>query len=157
PGRIWGSYRHFALSLPEPRPVQCGYVVQRIPGDLSTFRWVEGRASPKIKPENLIRIVYAALNFRDVMIATGKLALDPSASIKRNVDSLLGFEFVGFDENGQRIMGICPDRRKEENCSELCVQGLRNSIIKPLPRKVFKITEVEDAFRYMATGKHVGK
>ncbi|XP_014471355.1 PREDICTED: fatty acid synthase-like [Dinoponera quadriceps] len=110
PGRIWGSYRHFALSLPEPRPVQCGYVVQGIRGDLSTFRCVEGRASPEIKPENLIRIVYAALNFKDAMIATGKLALNPSASIERNVDSLIGLEFVGFDENRRRIMGICPNR-----------------------------------------------
>ncbi|XP_014481745.1 PREDICTED: fatty acid synthase-like [Dinoponera quadriceps] len=44
------------------------------------------------------------------MIATGKVALNSSASIERNVDSLIGLEFVGFDEKGRRIMGICPNR-----------------------------------------------
>jgi len=34
---------------------------------------------------------------------------------------------------------------------------LEKGIIKPLSRKVFKRNEVEAAFRYMATGKHIGK
>lgn len=27
---VWGSYKHFSLPLPEPRPVRCGYVVQEV-------------------------------------------------------------------------------------------------------------------------------
>ncbi|XP_014482327.1 PREDICTED: fatty acid synthase-like [Dinoponera quadriceps] len=108
PGNVWGSYRHFSLPLPEPRLVRCGYVVQKVRGDLSTLRWVEG--SHNIEPENLVRIVYTTLNFKDVMIATGKLALESLAPVGRDVDSLLGFEFVGIDSIGRRIMGICSDR-----------------------------------------------
>lgn len=36
-------------------------------------------------------------------------------------------------------------------------EGLKSGAIKPLVRKVFKKDEVETAFRYMATGKHIGK
>ncbi|XP_032664083.1 fatty acid synthase-like [Odontomachus brunneus] len=104
PGKIWGSYRHFPLPVPEPRPVQCGYVLQQTLGDLSTFRWVEGRVSANIK--HSINIVYATLNFKDIMIATGKLLLESFASIRRDVDSIFGYEVAGFDKSGQRIMGF---------------------------------------------------
>ncbi|XP_053214097.1 fatty acid synthase-like [Panonychus citri] len=36
-------------------------------------------------------------------------------------------------------------------------QGITSGTIKPLPRKVFKMNQVEEAFRFMATGKHIGK
>jgi len=36
-------------------------------------------------------------------------------------------------------------------------EGLKNGAIKPLVRKVFEKDELETAFRYMATGKHIGK
>ncbi|XP_024880437.1 fatty acid synthase-like, partial [Temnothorax curvispinosus] len=36
-------------------------------------------------------------------------------------------------------------------------EGLENGAIKPLCRKVFKRNEIEAAFRYMASGKHIGK
>ncbi|RZC42202.1 adh short, ADH zinc N and/or KR domain containing protein [Asbolus verrucosus] len=35
--------------------------------------------------------------------------------------------------------------------------GIKLGYVKPLPRTVFKIDEVEAAFRYMTTGKHIGK
>ncbi|KAI1303648.1 Fatty acid synthase [Halotydeus destructor] len=40
---------------------------------------------------------------------------------------------------------------------ELISEGLQLGFIKPLPRTVFHRDEVETAFRYMATGKHIGK
>lgn len=45
-------------------------------------------------------------------------------------------------------------RRNLTNC---VLEGLRNGAIKPLPRKVFEKTEIEDAFRYMMAGEHMGK
>lgn len=36
-------------------------------------------------------------------------------------------------------------------------EGLKNGAIKPLVRKVFEKDELEMAFRYMTTGKHIGK
>lgn len=36
-------------------------------------------------------------------------------------------------------------------------EGLKSGSIKPLKRHVFKKTEIEKAFRFMSTGKHIGK
>ncbi|KAJ8919480.1 hypothetical protein NQ315_002101, partial [Exocentrus adspersus] len=40
---------------------------------------------------------------------------------------------------------------------KLMLDGLKYGAIKPLNRTVFKYNEIEQAFRYMATGKHKGK
>ncbi|XP_011868859.1 PREDICTED: fatty acid synthase-like [Vollenhovia emeryi] len=40
---------------------------------------------------------------------------------------------------------------------EAITDYLEKGIIKPLSRKIFKRNEVEAAFRYMASGKHIGK
>lgn len=40
---------------------------------------------------------------------------------------------------------------------DLIKEDLRKGIIKPLHTTVFKVTEIENAFRYLSTGKHVGK
>jgi len=57
--------------------------------------------------EDLVHVVYSSLNFKDIMVATGKLTI-PSTSLKGRLFQYvpLGMEFVGFDANGQRIMGI---------------------------------------------------
>jgi fatty acid synthase, animal type len=73
----WGTYRH--LKLPEsdeiiPRESHC-YVDCRIKGDMTTLNWFEG----KIPQETIntdprcIQVKYSALNFRDVMQASGKI------------------------------------------------------------------------------------
>ncbi|KMQ82485.1 fatty acid synthase, partial [Lasius niger] len=109
-GNIWGSYRHFSLPSLEPKLVQSACVSQMVLGDLSTLCWVQSRI-PFVNDddeENLIRIVYAPLNFKDVMIASGRLYLELfSQSDESNKNSSIGMEFVGFNKNGQRIMGMC--------------------------------------------------
>ncbi|XP_072763442.1 fatty acid synthase-like [Anoplolepis gracilipes] len=112
-GSIWGSYRHFPLSLLEPKYVQSAYVSQMIQGDLSTLCWVEGRISfVNSNEEDLIRIVYAPINFKDIMTASGKLVSTSFESIAfdQNDSSLIGIEFVGYNKNGQRIMGLCSNK-----------------------------------------------
>ena len=76
-------------------------------GDLSTLCWMQSRISfvNNDDKENLIRVVYASINFRDIMIASGKLR-EYIADASNN-SSLIGMEFVGFNKNGQRIMGMC--------------------------------------------------
>ncbi|XP_025266595.1 fatty acid synthase-like isoform X1 [Camponotus floridanus] len=104
---IWGSYRHFPLSLLEPKLVQNAYVSQMVRGDLSTLCWMQSRISfVNNNKENLVRVVYASINFRDVMIASGRLAIE-SITTERNNNSLIGMEFAGFNKTGQRIMGLC--------------------------------------------------
>lgn len=40
---------------------------------------------------------------------------------------------------------------------DMLLEGIRNGSVKPLKRLCFKETEIEQAFRYMAAGKHIGK
>uniref|UniRef100_A0A336MX78 CSON007834 protein n=2 Tax=Culicoides sonorensis TaxID=179676 RepID=A0A336MX78_CULSO len=101
----WGSYRHLALNeVSEPRP-QTGhyYANTTMKGDLSSFTWFKGGLNTNAK--NIVKIRYSALNFRDVMIATGKLDLSLMYS-RLEQDCIIGFEFSGIDQNGKRVMGI---------------------------------------------------
>lgn len=41
--------------------------------------------------------------------------------------------------------------------SALLQAGIRDGVVKPLKCTVFPKSQVEDAFRYMAQGKHIGK
>lgn len=40
---------------------------------------------------------------------------------------------------------------------ELVEKDLRRGVIQPLHSTVFEVTELEKAYRYLSTGKHVGK
>lgn len=82
-------------------------------GDLSSLRWIE---SPlKFFHKNghnteLCSVYYTSLNFRDVMLATGKLPPDAIPGDMAMQDSILGIEFSGRDSSGRRVMGILPAR-----------------------------------------------
>ncbi|CAL8464659.1 g4194 [Coccomyxa elongata] len=71
-------------------------------GDLNTLRWVENEFDPA--PNMLhCEVIYGALNFKDVMLAYGKLNRDMMSN--GYVGCKLGFEFSGM-LNGRRIMGV---------------------------------------------------
>jgi fatty acid synthase len=40
---------------------------------------------------------------------------------------------------------------------ELVEQGIQNGIVRPLHSNVFHANEIEQAFRFMSQGKHMGK
>lgn len=44
-----------------------------------------------------------------------------------------------------------------EQAIALITQDLKRGIIQPLPTTVFAADDIENAFRYIATGKHMGK
>lgn len=50
--------------------------------------------------------------------------------------------------NLRRIMGILKD---------LIYDGIEKGVVRPIEQTCFKWNEVEDAFRYMSKGKHIGK
>lgn len=52
-----------------------------------------------------------------------------------------------------------PTRMLEEKktLKNLVMEGIIKGTVKPLPRSVFKRDQVEDAFRFMSSGKHIGK
>lgn len=49
-----------------------------------------------------------------------------------------------------------PPRVKQE-LMKIMMEGIKYGAVKPLNRTVFKYHEIEQAFRFMATGKHMGK
>lgn len=53
------------------------------------------------------------------------------------------------------LFGSQPSEKK--HIMDLLNDGISKGYVKPLVRKVFKMDQVEDAFRYMASGKHIGK
>ncbi|EZA53779.1 Fatty acid synthase [Ooceraea biroi] len=108
PGKVWGSYRHLPVDPLALKPVYHAFVNQLVPGDLSSLNWLQGALAPMdYQHQDLVHIIYAPINFKDVMIATGKVTVDSLASRGRLE---IGFEYVGIDNAGRRIMGICENR-----------------------------------------------
>ncbi|XP_043250638.1 fatty acid synthase-like [Colletes gigas] len=110
PGRVWGTYRHLPLPPLKHVPVPHGYVNIRVRGDLSSLEWMQGSIQPDINSKDLVKVVYSALNFRDVMLATGKLMPESITKVRELKDCLIGYEFSGIDTNGHRVMGFTKSR-----------------------------------------------
>ena len=81
-------------------------------GDLSSLKWIESplkyfNAAANMEKE-LCSVYYTSLNFRDIMLATGKLPPDAIPGDMALQECILGMEFSGRDKAGNRIMGILP-------------------------------------------------
>lgn len=99
----WGTYRHLTLKPKletKPRDTLCQLHIQRV-GDLSSFTWKGGVLNKPVF--DIVAVHYASINFRDVMMATGRLAIDTPSRLDTSV---LGLEFSGIDSNGDRVMGL---------------------------------------------------
>ena len=112
-----GSFRHFELSDErdnESVDTEHAYLNVTTRGDLSSLRWYEAQhkywtslpAAHKNPNEVLCSVYYAPLNFRDIMLATGKLPPDALPGDMALQDCILGLEFAGRDQNGKRVMGM---------------------------------------------------
>jgi len=123
----WGSFRHMLNPTTMEELVMGGdftqqympthesqlrnaYINMQSRGDLSSLQWMQS-------PEPFIRdakkqvhcqVSYAALNFRDIMLATGKLTPEAIPGYYKMQDGLLGMEFSGKDSKQQRWMGMVP-------------------------------------------------
>lgn len=92
----WGTYRHMLLSQ-KSKKTTYSYANTKITGDLSSFAWIE--RSPYDFSSNAVgstKVYYSALNFRDVVVATGRIVLDDFERMRQSC--LLGFEYSGVDE-----------------------------------------------------------
>ncbi|XP_050076401.1 fatty acid synthase-like [Anopheles maculipalpis] len=104
----WGCYRHFKL-LEEPRyesTTNHCFANCVKPGDLSSFTWMVGPLSEQPPKSPLVKVVYSSLNFKDVMIATGRLTLETFCTDRMEQECVLGFEYSGVTATGKRVMGI---------------------------------------------------
>ncbi|KAL6094787.1 fasn [Pungitius sinensis] len=110
----WGVFRHQLITqdLNEELTEQA-YVNVLTRGDLSSLRWIASplrhfvTSNPNVQ---LCRVYYSSLNFRDVMLATGKLPPDAIPGDLALQQCMLGMEFSGRDPVGQRVMGLLPAR-----------------------------------------------
>ncbi|XP_075224694.1 fatty acid synthase-like [Lycorma delicatula] len=116
-GGVWGSFRHLRLTNPTDKAslqVEHAYLNALTRGDLASLRWIEGPLT-FYKPENhpnkeLCTVYYAPLNFRDIMLASGKLPPDALPGDLAGQDCILGLEFTGRDTKGRRVMGMVDAR-----------------------------------------------
>lgn len=73
-------------------------------GDLSSLSWLGGPL--KSSGKNIVNIQYSSINFRDVMLATGRLSADIFNLSRFNSECVLGLEYSGVDKKGHRVMGM---------------------------------------------------
>lgn len=74
-------------------------------GDLSSFAWFQGPLDERKHP-NLVRVQFSSINFRDVMLATGRLSAEMFALSRLHKECVLGLEYAGVNGQGQRLMGM---------------------------------------------------
>lgn len=104
----WGTYRHLQVKsnmVMEPRTDHC-YANCLLKGDMSSIHWFNGpmQSQAELNDPECIRVQYAAINFRDVMQASGKISFDFLNRIQQQC--FVGFEFSGKKRNGKRVAGI---------------------------------------------------
>lgn len=104
----WGCFRHFQIeqNFAERSVLDHCYVNSLIKSDLSSLKWISGPFNYSRPKGELVKVQYAALNFRDVMLATGKLSADVFAENRMEHECVLGIEYSGVTTSGKRVMGM---------------------------------------------------
>lgn len=90
----------------EARPQSTHYYANVLRnGDLSSFSWLKGSLDQSAS-NDLVKIQYSSINFRDVMLATGRLSVEIFNLSRINRECVLGFEYSGTNSHGQKVMGM---------------------------------------------------
>lgn len=116
-----GSYRHLSFNVTDNDEdvmieVDDAYLNVVTRGDLTSLRWFDSQnkyweylpADMRDPNEQRCTIYYAPLNFRDIMLATGKLPPDALPGELALQDNIFGLEFSGRNQQGERVMGCVP-------------------------------------------------
>lgn len=114
----WGSYKHLTLPTDttiRPRSDHC-FVNLTSRGDMSSLTWMTGSLNPAT--DNLVKIHYAALNFRDIMVATMRISLDFEMENRIQRQYICGYEFSGIASGGRRVMGLAQSKAFATHMSE---------------------------------------
>ncbi|XP_055376639.1 fatty acid synthase [Condylostylus longicornis] len=121
----WGTFKHIKIESQSELPtlqVEHAYVNALVKGDLSSLKWIEGplaRQQTNSKSSNdleMCTVYYAPINFRDVMLSSGKLSADALPGDLAQQDCVLGLEFAGRDKSGNRIMAMVPAKSLATTC-----------------------------------------
>ena len=91
----------------------CPKCSNNLPMLLTGVRFFGNSAKLKLKlfftgSTELCTVHFTSLNFRDIMLATGKLPPDALPGNLAQQDCILGMEFSGTNQSGKRIMGLLP-------------------------------------------------
>jgi fatty acid synthase, animal type len=104
----WGSFKHLTLdkTVKTSRYNSHCYVDHKMYGNSSSVQWFNNPKNCQISDENVVRIHYAGLNAKDMIIASGKSPANCYGNITLDRQNLLGCEFTGVTNTGIQIMGI---------------------------------------------------
>ena len=114
-GNKFGAMRHLYLTEDDDHiETSEAYVNVMQRGDLSSLQWFDAKnlqvpfiVSKELKTtikRTQSDIYYSALNFKDVMMAIGRISPGPEGAL---IDCLIGFEFAGRDrETKERVFGM---------------------------------------------------
>jgi len=109
------SYRHLTMQNVDneiTKPTKHAFLNVLTRGDLSSLRWFESPNKnfdeKNSSKDYLCHVYYSPLNFRDVMLASGKLPPDALPGDLALEECILGLEFAGRDSKGRRLMGLLP-------------------------------------------------
>jgi fatty acid synthase len=138
---VWGCYRHVILTpdfIEENIKCQtdCALLNVKTIGDLSSFSWFKSKLANIIHEnidtnEVICSVNYASLNFKDVMLASGKLPLSSVPSRVKDRSCVIGIEFSGVSvKSGERVMGFL---ESSSMATHVCVQD--NDLLWTVPPK----------------------
>lgn len=111
----YGSFRHFTISESlenQKIKTDSAYINVATRGDLSSFRWYEApyKYIKEDQDNKLISVYYSSINFRDIMLASGRLPLDAIPLSIALSDCILGLEYSGRTNSGKRVAGMVVGR-----------------------------------------------
>jgi fatty acid synthase, animal type len=104
----WGCYRHLQLkqNFAQRSAQDHCYVNALVKSDLSSLKWISGPFNYSRPKGELVRVQYASLNFKDVMLATGKISAEVFNLNRMEHECVLGIEYSGVTTKGRRVMGM---------------------------------------------------
>lgn len=136
------AYRHLSFNIADNdehlmNEVDDAYLNVVTRGDLTSLRWFDSQnkyweqlpVEQRAANQQRCSIYYAPLNFRDIMLATGKLPPDALPGELALQDCIFGLEFAGRDSQGKRVMGCVP------------AQGFATSILVDDPEFLWPIPD----------------
>ncbi|XP_065209088.1 fatty acid synthase-like [Planococcus citri] len=107
----WGCYCHLKTESVRETEAAHAFCTVEERGNFSSIKWVEGPLNPQThlnSNANVAYVYYSSLNFRDIMLASGKMSPSDSPIYDRLSECHIGTEFSGRNETGTRIMGLLP-------------------------------------------------
>lgn len=124
-----GSYRQKKFEEELAEDTEYAVLDIMTKGDLSSFKWLKSNMKEsmdypallyplqaqyvkesRFKPF-MMDIYYSALNFKDVMVASGRVPRSAYPATNTGQTNLIGMEFAGKRESdGKRIMGLLPGK-----------------------------------------------